>query len=94
LVGWDVQLDTIAVAYAREARDTEVIRDLTRTREEAIRDLRAAKSHLKGFLRRQDIRDEGRARATWGPAPRRWRAKVVCATPAQPLPVAVATVGG
>jgi transposase len=63
--------------------EDEAIRDLTRAREDAIRDLKAAKYRLKAFLLRQDIRYEGRA--TWGPAHLRWLAEVVCATPAQQL---------
>jgi transposase len=54
-----------------------------RAREDVIRDLKAAKSRLKAFLLRQDSRDEGRA--TWGPAPLRWLAEVVCPTPAQQI---------
>jgi Transposase IS116/IS110/IS902 family len=50
--------------------------------EDAIRDRKAAKDRLKAFLRRQDIRSEGRA--TWGPAPLRWLAAGVGPTPAQP----------
>lgn len=63
--------------------EDEAIRDLTRAREDAIRDLKAAKYRLQAFLLRQDIRYEGRA--TWGPAHLRWLADVVCATPAQQL---------
>jgi transposase len=58
-------------------------RDLTRAREDALRDLKAAKFRLNAFLLRQDLRSTGRA--TWGPAPRRWLAEVVGATPAQQL---------
>jgi transposase len=65
------------------AVEDEAIRDLTRAREDAIRDLKAAKNRLKAFLLRQDIRYEGRA--TWGPAPLRWLAEVVCPTPAQQM---------
>jgi transposase len=68
--------------YVPTAED-EAIRDLTRAREDAIRDLKAAKYRLKAFLLRQDIGYEGRA--TWGPAHLRWLAEVVCATPAQQL---------
>jgi transposase len=57
--------------------------DLTRAREDALRDLKAAKFRLKAFLLRHDIRSTGRA--TWGPAPLRWLAEVVCATPAQQI---------
>jgi transposase len=65
------------------AVEDEAIRDLSRAREDAIRDLKAAKSRLKAFLLRQDLRYEGRA--TWGPAHRRWLAEVVCPTPAQQM---------
>jgi transposase len=58
-------------------------RDLTRAREDAIRDLQAAMFRLKAFLLRHDIRYTGRA--TGGPAHLRWLAAVVCATPAQPI---------
>jgi transposase len=60
--------------------DDEAIRDLTRAREAALRDLKAAKFRLKACLLRQDIRYTGCA--TWGAAPLRWLADVVCATPA------------
>jgi transposase len=62
------------------AVEDAALRDLSRAREDTIRDLKSAKSRLKAFLRRQDIRDAGRA--TWGPAHRRWLAEVVCPTPA------------
>jgi transposase len=65
------------------AVEDEAIRDLSRAREDAIRDLKAAKYRLQAFLLRQDIRYEGRA--TWGPAPLRWLAEVVCPTPAQQI---------
>jgi transposase len=68
--------------YVPEVED-EAIRDLARAREDAIRDLKAAKNRLKAFLLRQDIRYEGRA--TWGPAHLRWLAEVVCPTPAQQI---------
>jgi transposase len=61
----------------------EAIRDLSRAREDAVSDLKAAKFRLQAFLRRQDIRYTGRA--TWGPAHLRWLSEVVCATPAQPI---------
>jgi transposase len=54
-----------------------------RAREDARQDGKAAKVRLNAVLLRQDIRYEGRA--TWGPAPRRWLAAVVCPTPAQPI---------
>jgi transposase len=65
------------------AVEDEAIRDLSRAREETIRDLKAAKYRLKAFLLRQDIRYEGRA--SWGPAHLRWLAEVVCPTPAQQI---------
>src|SRR5918992_597048 len=65
------------------AVEDEAIRDLSRAREDAIGDLKAAKFRLKAFLRRHDIRYTGRA--TWGPVHLRWLAEVVCATPAQQI---------
>jgi transposase len=59
------------------------IRDLTRARADAIRDLKTAKFRLNAFLLRHDIRDTGRA--AWGPAHLRWLSAVVCPTPAQQL---------
>src|SRR5215467_4839478 len=43
--------------------EAEAIRDLSRAREDAIGDLKAATFRLKAFLRRHDIRYTGRA--TW-----------------------------
>jgi transposase len=63
--------------------EDEAIRDLTRAREDAIRDLKAAKFRLKAFLLRHDIRYTGRA--AWGPAHLRWLSEVVCPPPAQQL---------
>jgi transposase len=63
--------------------EDEAIRDLSRAREDAIADLKAAKFRLKAFLLRQDIRYTGRA--AWGPAHLRWLSEVVCATPAQQI---------
>jgi transposase len=65
------------------AVEDEAIRAVVRAREDARKDLKAAKVRLKAFLLRQDIRYEGRA--TWGPAQLRWLANVVCPTPAQQL---------
>src|SRR5262249_45477698 len=59
----------------------EAIRDLSRGREDAMRDLKATKHRLKAFLLRQDIRYVGRA--TWNAAHLRWLSEVVCATRAQ-----------
>jgi transposase len=63
--------------------EDEAIRDLTRAREDALRDLKSAQFRLKAFLLQQDIRYTGRA--TWGPAHLRWLSEVVCATPAQQI---------
>ena len=60
--------------YIPEVAD-EAIRDLVRAREDALKDVKAAKARRKAFLLRQDIRYEGRA--TWGPAHLRWLAEVV-----------------
>ena len=65
------------------AVDDEAIRDLVRAREDALKDIKAAKARLKAFLLRQDIRYGGRA--TWGPAHLRWLAEVVCPTTAQQI---------
>jgi transposase len=58
------------------------IRDRTRAREDAIRDLKDAKWRLNAFLLRHARRYTGQA--NWGAAPRRWLSEVVCHTPAQP----------
>jgi transposase len=63
--------------------EDEAIRDLSRAREDAVSDLKAAKFRLQAFLLRQDIRYTGRA--TWSPAHLRWLSEVVCATPAQQI---------
>jgi transposase len=63
--------------------DDEAIRDLSRAREDTVRDLKRSKVRLKAFLLRQDIRYEGRA--TWNAAHLRWLARVVCPTPAQQI---------
>jgi transposase len=59
------------------------MRDLSRAREQVIRDLKAATFRLQAWLLRPDIRSTGRA--TWGPAHLRWLSEVVCPTPAQPI---------
>jgi transposase len=66
--------------YVPQVED-EAIRDLSRARADALRDLKTAKHRLKAFLLRHDLRDTGRA--TWGPAHLRWLSEVVCPTPAQ-----------
>jgi transposase len=84
-----------AVQWARLARSGDLtagyvptvaddaIRDLTRAREDAISDLKAAKLRLKAFRLRHDSRYTGQA--TWGAAHLRWLSAVVCPTPAQPI---------
>ena len=68
--------------YVPQVED-EAIRDLSRAREDALRDLKTAKHRLKAFLLRHDIRYTGRA--TWSPAHLRWLSEVVCPTPAQQI---------
>src|SRR5215468_12030171 len=63
--------------------EDEAIRDLSRGREDAMRDLKATKSRLKAFLLRHDIRYEGRA--TWTAAHLRWLSEVVCPTAVQQI---------
>jgi transposase len=63
--------------------EDEAIRDLCRAREDALRDLKAAKLRLKAFLLRHDIRYTGQA--TGNPAHLRWLAEVVGPTPAQQI---------
>jgi transposase len=63
--------------------EDEAIRDLSRGREDAMRDLKATKYRLKAFLLRQDICYEGRA--NWNAAHLRWLSEVVCATRAQQI---------
>ncbi len=70
----------LTTVYVPNVQD-EAIRDLSRGREDAKRDLRAAKLRLKSFLLRQDIRFEGTA--NWGPKYLRWLGNVTCETSAQ-----------
>jgi transposase len=70
----------LTIVYVPRVED-EAIRDLTRAREDTIRDLKDAKFRLKAFLLRHDICYSGRAH--WGPAHLRWLSEVVCPTPAQ-----------
>jgi transposase len=72
----------LTAVYVPTVED-EAIRDLTRAREDTIRDLKSAKFRLKAFWLRHDIRYTGRA--NWGPAHLRWLSEVVCPTPAQPI---------
>src|SRR5947208_15290759 len=68
--------------YVPAVRD-EAIRDLARAREDALKDLNAARFRLKALLLRNDIRYVGRA--NWGPEHVRWLARLVLATPAQQI---------
>ena len=63
--------------------EDEAMRDLSRGREDARRDLKATKYRLKAFLLRQDIRYDGRA--NWNAAHLRWLSEVVCPTAAQQM---------
>ena len=63
--------------------EDDAMRDLTRAREDTIRDLQSAKFRLKAFVLRHDLRYTGRA--TWGPAHLRWLSEVVCPTPPPPI---------
>ena len=68
--------------YVPKVED-EAIRDLSRAREDALIDLKAAKARLKSFLLRHDIRYSGRA--NWNDAHLRHLATIVCPTPAQQI---------
>ncbi len=72
----------LTAVYVPQIED-EAIRDLSRGREDAMRDLKATKHRLKAFLLRQDIRYEGRA--NWNAAHLRWLSEVVCPTRAQQI---------
>jgi transposase len=68
--------------YVPQVAD-EAIRDLSRAREDALRDLNTARFRLKAFLLRNDIRYSGRA--NWGLEHLRWLARLVLSTPAQQI---------
>ena len=63
--------------------EDEAIRDVCRAREDAVKDLKAARLRLKSFLLRLGLHYEGRA--DWNDAHRRYLARVVCSTPAQQI---------
>jgi len=63
--------------------EDEAIRDLSRAREDAVRDLKSAKHRLKSFLLRLGLHYVGRA--DWNDAHRRFLSRVVCPTPAQQI---------
>jgi transposase len=63
--------------------DDEAIRDLSRAREDAMLDQKAARQRLKSFLLRHGIRYEGRA--NWNEAHLRWLTELILPTPAQQI---------
>ena len=63
--------------------DDEAIRDMSRARDATRETLKSAKLRLKSFLLRLGLNYTGRA--NWGPAHRRYLAKVVCPTPSQQI---------
>jgi transposase len=63
--------------------EDEAIRDLCRGREDAMRDLKAAKQRLKALLLRLDIRYSGRE--SWSKSYFRWLSEVRCPTAAQQI---------
>jgi len=63
--------------------DDEAIRDLSRAREDAMIDQKAARQRLKSFLLRHGIRYEGRA--NWSERHLRWLANAIMPTPAQQI---------
>jgi len=63
--------------------EDEAIRDITRAREDAIADLKAAKFRLQAFLLRLGLHYTGRA--NWNASHLRYLAKVVCPTPAHQI---------
>jgi len=68
--------------YVPQVAD-EAVRDLSRAREDALKDLNTARFRLKAFLLRNDIRYTGRA--NWGLEHLRWLARLVLPTPAQQI---------
>jgi len=68
--------------YVPEVPD-EAIRDLARAREDALKDLNAARFRLKALLLRNDLRYSGRA--NWSAEHLRWLARVVFPTPPQQI---------
>lgn len=63
--------------------DDEAIRDLSRAREDAMLDQKAARQRLKSFLLRHGIRYQGTA--NWNEAHLRWLTEVILPTPAQQI---------
>jgi transposase len=63
--------------------DDEAIRDLSRAREDAMLDLKAARQRLKSFLLRHGIRYAGTA--NWNEAHLRWLTEVIMPTSSQQI---------
>lgn len=63
--------------------EDEALRDLSRARYDAVKDLKAARLRLKSFLLRLGIFYAGRA--DWNDAHQRFLARVTCPTPAQQI---------
>ena len=72
----------LTAVYVPSVED-EAIRDVSRAREDAVKDLKAARLRLKSFLLRLGLHYEGRA--DWNDAHLRYLARVVCPTPAQQI---------
>ena len=72
----------ISPIYVPEPED-EAIRDLSRLREVAMRDLKKAKQRIKLLLLRNHIHYGGSER--WGPKHRRWLTEIIFAHPAQQI---------
>lgn len=68
--------------YVPEPED-EAVRDLSRSRETAMHDLKKAKQRMKLFLLRNNIQYGGSAR--WGPKHRRWLTEMILPHPAQQI---------
>ena len=66
-------------SYVSQIED-EALRNVSRGRENAPRDLKAATYRLKAFRLRHDLRGEGRAH--WTAAHLRWLSEIICPTPA------------
>jgi transposase len=65
------------------SEEDEAIRDLTRSREDAVASHKRARLQLGALLLRHNIRYTGRS--TWTPAHRRWLSEVVMPQPAQQI---------
>ncbi|MBI3450639.1 MAG: IS110 family transposase [Acidobacteria bacterium] len=72
----------LTAVYVPSIED-EAIRDLSRAREDSVKDLKASKLRLKSFLLRLGITYVGRA--DWNAAHLRYLARVVCPTPVQQI---------